>query len=96
MVLTMAFRAQVLDTELFIVVVRGNDVNADGGILFFEFRNLFGLDGKIDSVKIESILVPSVVRNTICVVADRIQSRQNGPHETFLVSVNDIDDRVFL
>jgi len=64
--------------------------------LFFKFRNLFGLDRKIDSVEIESILVLVVVRNTTGVVVHRIQTRQNSPHETFLVSVNNIGYRLFL
>jgi len=64
-VLAMVFGAQVFDTELFIIDVRENDVNADGGILCLEFRNFFCLDRKINFVKIESIVVFGVVKNTI-------------------------------
>jgi len=94
-VLAVLFRTKALDTEPFIIVVRENDVNADSGILFFKFRNFFSLDRKIDSVQIESILVPDVVKNTTGVAVCRIQRRQNRPHKTFVVSVNDIGDCLF-
>ena len=49
---SVTFIAEIFDTESFVVAIQGDDVDANVGILSFEFENLFDLYWKVDSVKI--------------------------------------------
>jgi len=74
MVLSIKFRAKIFDTEPFGIIVWRDDVDTDGGILFLEFRDMFRLHGKVDTVKVESVLVLCIVRNANRIILDRIQT----------------------
>jgi len=51
-VFAVGFRRHVLDTVAVVFGVEGNYVHADGRILFFEFRDVFGLHWECDIVKV--------------------------------------------
>jgi len=67
-VLSASFGAEVFYCEAFGVGFEREDVDADGWILFFEERDLFGFDGIIYSTHIECGFVFNVVAHALFAV----------------------------
>jgi len=60
-VLSAFFWAEILDCEAFGVGFESEDVDTDGGILFFEEGDLFGLDRVIYSIHVECGFVTGII-----------------------------------
>ena len=78
-VLSASFGTEVFYCEALGVGFEREDVDADGGILFLEERDLFGLDGVIYSAHVECRFVFNIVAYTLFVVFRFVQSRQHRP-----------------
>jgi len=74
MVLSANFRAKILNTKPFGIIDWREDIDTDSGVLFLEHWNMLCLHGKVDTVKVESVLVLGIVRNLMGVNLDRIQT----------------------
>jgi len=62
-------------------------------VLIFKFRYVFDWQRKLQSIEVQSFLVPSVILYTMCVLIDRIQTAKNRPDEAFLfLVISDIYD----
>jgi len=73
------FGTQVFYCEALGVGFERQDVNADGGILFFEEGDLFGLNRVIYSTHVECRFVFNIVAYTIFVDFRWVQGRQHRP-----------------
>jgi len=60
-VLSAFFRAEIFYCEAFCIVFEREDVDADGGILFFEERDLFGFHRIIYSAHVECRFVFRII-----------------------------------
>jgi len=67
-VLSVSFGAEILDCEALGVGFEREDVDAYCRILFFEERDLFGLDGIIYSGHIQCGFVTDIIREAIFMV----------------------------
>ena len=67
-VLSASFGTEIFYCEAFRIRFEREDVDADGGILFLEERDLFGLDGIIYSTHVECGFVFNVVAHTLFAV----------------------------
>jgi len=62
-----SFGTQILDCEALGVGFEREDVDADGGILFLEERDLFGFHGVIYSTHVECRFVTGIICETLFV-----------------------------
>jgi len=67
-VLSASFGAEIFYCEAFCIGFEREDVDADGGILFLEEGDLFGLNGIIYSSHVECGFVFNIVAYTLFVV----------------------------
>ena len=68
MVLSASFGAEVFDCESLGFGFERQDVDADGGILFFEERDLFGFHRIIYSTHVECRFVFNILADTLFAV----------------------------
>ena len=61
MVLSASFGTEILDCEALGIGFESEDVDADGGILFFEEGDLFGFHGIIYSAHVECGFVTGII-----------------------------------
>jgi len=66
-VLSASFGAEILDCEALGVGFEREDVNADGGILFFEEGDLFGFHRVIYSAHVQCGFVTDIICETLFV-----------------------------
>jgi len=86
-VLSVSFGAEVFYCEALGVGFEREDFNADGGILLFEERDLFGFYWVIYSGHVESGLVFNIVGNAFFAKFRWVQRSKHGPQKTFRISV---------
>jgi len=96
MVSTITFWAQVLDTVAVVFGVEGDNVQTDGRVLLFEFGYVLCLNWEVDTTEIQSVLVLGVTTHFTWIVFGWIQTRQNGPEETSVIIVLNVDNRLLL
>jgi len=95
-VLSAFFGTEILDCEAFRIGFESEDVDTDGGILFFEEGDLFGFHRIIDSGHVECGFVTGIICETLFVDFRWVQGRQHRPQKTFqIVKVFNIDDTTF-
>ena len=78
-VLSASFGAEILDCEALGVGFEREDVNADGGVLFFKERDLLSFHRVIYSTHVECRFVFNIVAYTIFVDFRWVQGRQHRP-----------------
>ena len=81
MMLSISFGAEVFDCEALGFGFERQDVDADGGILFFEERDLFCFHGVIYSSHVDSGLVVKVIGHPFFVDFRWVQGRQHRPQK---------------